>query len=57
MNKKENENLNSRPFLSKKAVKELRLREAEIRQRTAKIQKTLDKVLPPYSGKEHLIIK
>ena len=57
MNIKENENLSSRPFLSKKAVKELRSREAEIRQRTARIQKTLDRVLPPYSGEDYLKIK
>lgn len=56
MNKKESENPKARgPFLSKEAGKELRLRGAKTMEIAAKTRKTLERIMPPYSG--HLIIK
>lgn len=51
MNNKENENSKSKGFLSKEAIKELKLNEAEIRKDIAATKKVLDGTLPPYKGK------
>ena len=56
MNKKEDGNFHSKPFLSKEAAKRFRAGEAKRRAYAARVKKKLDKALP-YGVSPGLILK